>query len=109
MRRLAEREYALTSRLHQPGASRFKDIVEDELLGSGLVFPYNPDDQRLDLWLADNNETLDLRRQVDMVRQLAESVQYAHSNGVVHRGLNPSAVVVHAGATSRGLESVAGA
>ena len=96
MRRLAEREYALTSRLHHPGILAPKDIVEDEL-GSGLVFPYNPDDQRLDLWLADNSETLDLRGQVDLVRQLAESVQYAHSNGVVHRGLNPSAVVVHAG------------
>lgn len=96
VRRLAEREYALTSRLHHPGILAPKDIVEDEL-GSGLVFPYNPNDQRLDLWLADNSETLDLRGQVDMVRQLAESVQYAHSNGVVHRGLNPSAVVVHAG------------
>lgn len=95
-RRLAEREYALTSRLHHPGILAPRDIVEDEL-GSGLVFPYEPEDQRLDLWLADNSDTLDLRRQIDMVRQLAESVHYAHSNGVVHRGLNPSAVVVHAG------------
>lgn len=93
-RRLAEREYALTSRLHHPGILAPQDIVEDEL-GSGLVFPYNPSDQRLDLWLADNGSKLDLRGQIDLVRQLAEAVQYAHSNGVVHRGLNPSAVFVH--------------
>lgn len=52
MRRLAEREYALTARLHHPGILAPKDIVEDEF-GSGLVFPYDPQDQRLDLWLAD--------------------------------------------------------
>lgn len=103
-RKLAEREYALTSRLQHPGILAPRDIVEDEL-GSGLVFPYDPEDQRLDLWLADNSETLDLRGQVAMVRQLAESVQYAHSNGVVHRGLNPTAVVVHAGDEPRTLIS----
>lgn len=45
-------------------------------------------------------------------RQLAESVQYAHSNGVVHRGLNPAAVVAHSGDEPRILISgwrVAGA
>lgn len=110
-RRLAEREYALTARLHHPGILAPKDIVEDEL-GSGLVFPYDPDDQRLDLWLADNSEKLDLRGQIDLVRQLAESVHYAHSNGVVHRGLNPAAIVVHTGDEPRTLISgwrVAGA
>jgi serine/threonine protein kinase len=110
-RRLAEREYALTSRLHHPGILAPQDIVEDEL-GSGLVFPYDPNDQRLDLWLADNGEKLNLRAQVDLVRQLAESVQYAHSNGIVHRGLNPSAVVVHDDGQPRTLIggwSVAGA
>lgn len=92
--KFTEREFALTSRLHHAGILAPQDIVEDEL-GSGLVFPYDPKDQRLDLWLADNGSTLDLRAQVDVVRQLAESVQYAHSNGVVHRGLNPTAVYVH--------------
>ena len=111
VRRLAEREYSLTARLLHPGILAPKDIVEDEL-GSGLVFPYDPQDQRLDLWLADNSEKVDLRGQIDMVRQLAESVQYAHSNGVVHRGLNPSAVVVHSAEEPRTLISgwrVAGA
>ncbi|WP_349426543.1 BREX system serine/threonine kinase PglW [Microbacterium sp. LWS13-1.2] len=92
--KFTEREFALTSRLHHPGILAPQDIVEDEL-GSGLVFPYDAGDQRLDLWLADNGGALDLRAQVGVVRQLAESVQYAHSNGVVHRGLNPGAVFVH--------------
>lgn len=92
--KFTEREFALTSRLHHPGILAPQDIVEDQL-GSGLVFPFDSKDQRLDLWLADNASKLDLRGQVDVVRQLAEAVHYAHSNGVVHRGLNPSAVYVH--------------
>lgn len=101
-RRLAEREFALTARLHHPGILAPRDIVEDDL-GSGLVFPYDPDDQRLDLWLADNSAKLDVRAQVDLLRQLAEAVHYAHSNGVVHRGLNPTAVFVHGDVEPRSL------
>src|SRR5690606_39574194 len=40
---------------------------------------------------------LALAEQVDLVRQLGEALQYAHANGVVHRGLNPTAVTVHTG------------
>lgn len=94
VRKLTEREYALTSRLHHEGILSPKDIVEDEL-GSGLVFPYDPDDQRLDLWLTDTATTLDLRGQIELVRQLSEAIQYAHGNGVVHRRLTPAAVAVH--------------
>jgi serine/threonine protein kinase len=93
---LARREYDLTSRLNHPGILSPQDIVEDEL-GSGLVFPRDPRDQRLDLWLADHGSSLELRGQVALIRQLAEAVQYAHSNRVVHRGLNPAAVLVHSG------------
>lgn len=93
-RQLVAREFALTSRLQHPGILAPQDIVEDEL-GTGLVFPEDPGAQRLDLWLADHADTLDLRTQVGLLRQLAEAVQYAHANGVVHRGLDPSAVLVY--------------
>jgi serine/threonine protein kinase len=94
LRQLAEREYALTSRLHHEGIIGPRDIVEDDL-GSGLVFPHDPDDQRLDLWLTGNAAMLDVRAQVALVRQLAEAVHYAHNRGVVHRGLSPKSVMVH--------------
>ncbi|MBV9599694.1 MAG: UvrD-helicase domain-containing protein, partial [Chloroflexi bacterium] len=92
-RQLVEREFALTRRLRHPGILAPRDIVDDEL-GSGLVFPSEERDQRLELWLADRGTSLSLRAQVDLIRQLAEAVRYAHSNGVVHRGLNPTAVLV---------------
>lgn len=92
-RKLVEREFGLTSRLRHDGVLSPRDLVDHEL-GAGLVFPDNPNDQRLDLWLADHGRDLSLAAQVDLVRQLAEAVSYAHGNGVVHRGLNPTAVLV---------------
>lgn len=93
-RKLVAREYTLTQRLRHDGLLSPRDLVEHEL-GAGLVFPYDKHDQRLDLWLADQRGELALTDQIELVRQLAEALQYAHSNGVVHRGLNPQAVTVH--------------
>jgi serine/threonine protein kinase len=92
-RRLAEREYALTHRLQHAGVLSPCDIVEDDL-GIGLVFPVDKKARRLDLWLADAQGGSSLRTQVGLVRQLAEALDYAHGNNVVHRQLNPRAVQV---------------
>lgn len=92
-RKLVAREYLLTQRLRHDGVQSPRDLVEHEL-GAGLVFPFDKDDQRLDLWVADQLGELALTEQIELVRQLAEALQYAHSNGVVHRGLTPIAVSV---------------
>lgn len=94
-RNLVNREFLLTSRLRHDGVSSPRDLVDHEL-GAGLVYPYNSRDQRLDLWLADHAHDLSLSKQIDLVRQVAEAMQYAHSNGIVHRGLNPTAISVNA-------------
>ncbi len=52
-----------------------RDIVEGDL-GVGLVFPDDPGARRLDLWLADTPDGLALRTQVDVLRQLAEALDY---------------------------------
>ena len=70
-----------------------RDYVDDQL-GPGLVFPYDDTARRLDLWLTDAAGSTSLAEQVDLIRQLAEAVHYAHGNGVVHRNLNPTAITV---------------
>ncbi|WP_158319220.1 BREX system serine/threonine kinase PglW [Actinoplanes xinjiangensis] len=90
--RLAEREYALTSRLHHDAILRPRDLVEDEL-GVGLVYPRDDAFARLDLWLNDHGHRLSLHERVGMIRQLAEALAYAHRHHVVHRGLSPVAVL----------------
>ncbi|MDN5916638.1 MAG: BREX system serine/threonine kinase PglW [Pseudonocardia sp.] len=98
-RRRAEREYAVLSRLAHDAILRPLDLVEAEL-GVGLVYPADDAQRRLDLWLAEQGE-VSLARQVDVLRQVAEAVGYAHRHRVVHRGLLPQSVWVREGSDGR--------
>lgn len=90
---LVEREFALTKKLNHHGLLTPRDLVENEI-GTGLVFDREESARRLDLWLADQSHGLSLEQQVGIIRQLAEAMAYAHRQGIVHRGLTPSAVMV---------------
>ena len=93
VRALAEHEYRVMSRLAHEGLLRPRDLVDGDL-GVGLVYPHDDRFQRLDLWLADQAGGVALADQLAIVRQVAETVGYAHGNRVVHRGLGPAAVWV---------------
>ncbi|WP_164842726.1 BREX system serine/threonine kinase PglW [Actinoplanes solisilvae] len=92
-RQIAEHEFRVMSRLQHDGLLRPRDLVESEL-GIGLVYPYDQQWQRLDLWLAGQEQGVSLATQLSMIRQIGEALQYAHNNRVVHRGLTPPAVWV---------------
>lgn len=92
-RQIAEHEFRVMSRLHHDGLLRPRDLVESEL-GVGLVYHYDPQWQRLDLWLAGQANGVPLATQLSIIRQVGEALQYAHNNRVVHRGLSPLAVWV---------------
>jgi serine/threonine protein kinase len=92
-RRIAEHEFRVMSRLQHDGLLRPRDLVESEL-GVGLVYPYDPQWQRLDLWLAGQANGVPLTTSLSVIRQVGEALQYAHNNRVVHRGLSPLAVWV---------------
>lgn len=93
IRRLAEHEFRVTSRLQHDGLLRPRDFVESDL-GVGLVYDYDDSWQPLDLWLATRTKGVALATQLSIVRQVGEALQYAHRNKVVHRGLTPRAVWV---------------
>ncbi|WP_133853965.1 protein kinase domain-containing protein [Labedaea rhizosphaerae] len=90
---IAKHEFGIMNRLQHDGLLRPRDVVESEL-GVGLVYPYDPAWQRLDLWLAGQENGVPLATQLSMIRQIGEALQYAHNNRVVHRGLSPLAVWV---------------
>ena len=93
VRRVAEHEFRIMSRLPNERLLRPRDMVENDL-GVGLVYPVDDQFQRLDLWLADQVGRISLDDQLSLIRQVAEAVSYAHQNRVVHRGLTPHAVLV---------------
>jgi serine/threonine protein kinase len=93
VRRVAEHEYRIMSRLSYDGLLRPTDMVDSDL-GIGLVYPFDERFQRLDLWLAEQSEGIPVADQLSILRQVAEAVAYAHANRVVHRCLTPHAVWV---------------
>lgn len=90
-RRVVSREYELAHRLRHDGLLAPRDLVDDDL-GAGLVFDRDPAAQRLDLWLADRPQPPSLAMRLGLIRMLAEALDYAHRNHVVHRGLSPEAI-----------------
>jgi serine/threonine protein kinase len=90
---LATHEFRAVQSLRHDGILGPIDIVDADL-GIGLVYPHNDEFRRLDLWLADHAEGVPLARQLSLLRQIGEAVQYAHRHRVVHRGLTPAAVLV---------------
>lgn len=101
-RKVAEHEFRVMSRLAHDGLLRPRDLIESDL-GVGLVYDYSESTQRLDLWLAGQTKGVPLDQQLSIIRQLAEALDYAHRNKVVHRGLSPKAVWIR---TSHGQPKV---
>jgi serine/threonine protein kinase len=93
--RIAQREFYLTSGLKHPGVIAPEDFFDDPQAGPALVFAHDPDAVRLDRWLAANADSLTLERRLEVLRQLAEILKYAHARGVTHRALSPQQVFIN--------------
>lgn len=90
--KIAQHEYSVMSKLSHDGILSPRDLVEADL-GIGLVYDNTESTERLDLWLA-SQKGLSLDHQLTLIRQLGDTLAYAHSHKVVHRGLSPKAVWV---------------
>ncbi len=93
LRLLAAHELHVMQHLSHDAILRPEDYVDSEL-GPGLIYPYDPSWQRLDLWMAEQPRALSFESQLALIRQIGEALQYAHGKNVVHRGLNPRAILV---------------
>lgn len=96
IRRAAQREFSAAQGVQHPGLLVPQDLHDHEM-GPALVIEQDHDAQRLDHYLAEHGDALDLPARLGMVRQLAEAVGYAHERRLVHRALSPRAVVVERG------------
>lgn len=92
--RAAKREFEYLFRLDHPGILAPRDYIEHER-GPCLLFDVDPSAQRLDRWVAIGaHERHDVAARLDVVRALAEALAHAHREGVYHRALSPSAVLI---------------
>lgn len=92
--RMAEREYELLDRIAHDGILRVEQLTSAEQ-GPALVFEHDPDAERLDHFLGRRGgDGLDLATRLDLLRQLAETLKYAHERRLFHRSLSPQKVLV---------------
>jgi serine/threonine protein kinase len=94
--RAAEHEYRVLQELRHPGVLAVETLTSHDL-GQALVFEHDPAAQRLDHWLAEHGERLSVDTRLDIVRQIADAVRYAHSRRIAHRALSPRSVLVFGG------------
>ena len=99
-RQAAEREFRLLEGVHHAGILKALDLHEHER-GPALIFEHDPDATRLDWFLRDQGESLDVDTRLGLVRQVAEALQYAHAHRLYHRALSPQTVLVTAPTSPR--------
>ncbi|HEY5835158.1 BREX system serine/threonine kinase PglW [Streptomyces sp.] len=104
----ARREATVLKRFRHPGVVQLKDYYPDgHIAGPALSFDYDPRTLRLDEYLAQYGDKLDVLSRMALVRQLAETVRSAHGARVYHRTL--SAHAVHVVPRTRRRSAAAGA
>lgn len=98
--RAARRDFQLTEALQHPGVLRALGFTEHEL-GPAVIFEHDPTALRLDHFLTQRGDRLGVDVRLDLVRQVAEVVRFAHEKKVVHRALCPRSVLVCAPESDR--------
>jgi serine/threonine protein kinase len=93
LRRAAEREYQLLQTLEHRGVLAARDFTEHEL-GPAILFQHHPNAVRLDHYLAQRKDQITDDLRLGLMRQIAETIRFAHEKHVVHRALSPSAILV---------------
>lgn len=94
-RQAAEREYLVLEGIHHAGILKAESFTEHER-GPALIFEHDPAAERLDLFLRERGGTLDIGMRLGLVRQIAETLQYAHEYRLYHRALSPQTILITA-------------
>ncbi len=93
LQRTARREFRLLDSVRHSGIAHPLDLQQHEW-GPALLFERANGEERLDLWLDGHLDRLDLYDRLDLVRDLAEALDYAHRHGLTHRALVPRNILV---------------
>lgn len=93
--RQARREFEVLEGISHPGILKVNDYKETEM-GPALVFDHDPKAQRLDHLLRDRGTQLTVTQRLQLVRDIAETLKYAHSKRLYHRALGPQSILIHA-------------
>src|SRR5690606_20356196 len=82
--RAARREMLVLHGISHPGIVQV-DSMESHEAGPALIFRHDPRSMRLDHYMAQYGDRLDALSRVTLIRQLAETMAYAHGRRLYHR------------------------
>lgn len=92
--RQARREFEVLEGISHPGILKVNDYKETEM-GPALVFDHDPKAQRLDHLLTDRGAKLTVDQRLQLVRDIAETLKYAHAKNLYHRALGLQSIMVY--------------
>lgn len=92
--RQARREFEVLEGISHPGILKVNDYKETEM-GPALVFDHDPKAQRLDHLLTDRGAKLTVDQRLQLIRDIAETLKYAHGKNLYHRALGPQSIMVY--------------
>ena len=101
----AFREFQLLERLDHPGIIKADPPTECEY-GPVLFFRRDSEAVLLDRFLSDEGDALTVDQRLDILRQIAEIIRYAHGKRIVHRSLSPQSILVKRDRHSRPLVQI---
>jgi serine/threonine protein kinase len=93
--RAARREYQVLQGITHRGIAQAVQLGNHQG-GPAILFRHRAADVRLDSYLAVHSQALSPEARLDLVRQLAEAVRYAHSRSLYHRTLAARSIYVTA-------------
>jgi len=94
LKRAAAREFQIIQTLDHTNILPVLDYKEHEH-GPALLFRYlDPNAVRFDHFLATHGSKLETGQRLDLLRQVADAIRYAHRKRVIHRSLGPQSILV---------------
>jgi serine/threonine protein kinase len=91
--RAAKREYQVLQGINHRGIAQARDF-RDHQGGPAILFQHRASDLRLDAYLDTFGAALTPEVRLELVRQLAEALRYAHRRSLYHRALASRSVYV---------------
>jgi serine/threonine protein kinase len=87
-------EAQAAGRLHHPGIVTVFDVGEDPETADPYIVMEYIEGKTLGELLAQNNKRLPLDQALQIAMEVAEALDYAHTQGVVHRDIKPANILI---------------
>jgi serine/threonine protein kinase len=93
LKRAARREYEILDNLRHQNILLIQQYTEHES-GPALIFEHDTGAVRLDHFLVQRGSQLSIDTRLEMVRQIAEALKFAHDKHAIHGALSPQSILV---------------